>query len=672
MTEPDDMEKGGKKPEHRQVMEAFDKAWEADRLNREDALSDLKFVAGDQWPDDVRKAREAQGRPVITINRMPQFLHQVTGDMRQSRPAIKVSPVDDQGDPDIAKIYNGIVRQVERISKADMVYTKAFEGSAACGIGHFRISTEYAKDSVSDQDIKIKLIQNPLGVLWDPNSKELDRSDAKHCFVIDGMTESAYKARWPKAAVSPVGVTDDQYNTGLFWAGSDMVRVAEYWYKVPKKRTIALMETGETIDLGDVKEDLHQFLPIAVRPDGTKATREVDCFDVEMCIVSGSTILEGPYKFPVPHIPIIPVIGEEVVIGDRVVRSGLIRHAKDPQRLYNYWRSSAAELIALAPKAPWMVTQAMIAKNKGMWDRANVSPTPYLIYETDPSAPGGMPQRVMPPAPPQALWQEAQIASDDMKATTGIYDAGLGAKSNETSGKAILARQREGDTSTYHLMDNLSHAIRRAGEIICALIPKIYDTQRVVRLLNEDGSEDWQKVNQQIMAADGAPIVLNDLSVGKYDVTVSTGPSYNTQRIESANAMVEFARAYPNAAPAMLDKIAKMMDWPEHEIISARLKAMLPPQLQVLFDMIDESGGDSQKMAEMMQQQQGQPDPAAELKANELVSKIEKTKAETQGIDLDNQLKAMQTGLALPQAEQPMAPEMQPDPGMQSPQPAFG
>ena len=276
MTEPDDMEKGGRKPEHRQVMEAFDKAWEADRLNREDALSDLKFVAGDQWPDDVRKAREAQGRPVITINRMPQFLHQVTGDMRQSRPAIKVSPVDDQGDPDIAKIYNGIVRQVERISKADMVYTKAFEGSAACGIGHFRISTEYAKDSVSDQDIKIGLIQNPLGVLWDPNAKELDRSDAKHCFVIDGMTESAYKARWPKAAVSPVGVTDDQYNTGLFWAGSDMVRVAEYWYKVPKKRTIALMETGETIDLESVKEELHQFLPIAVRPDGTKATREVD------------------------------------------------------------------------------------------------------------------------------------------------------------------------------------------------------------------------------------------------------------------------------------------------------------------------------------------------------------------------------------------------------------
>lgn len=660
-----DMEKGGRKPEHRQIMNRFNQAWEADRFNREDALSDLKFVAGDQWPQDVRAQREQQGRPCITINRMPQFIRQVTGDMRQSRPSIKVSPVDDQGDPEIARMYNGIVRQIERQSKADMVYTMAFQAAVACGIGHFRVATEYAKDSVTEQDIIIKPIQNPIGVFWDPNAKEVDRSDADWCFVVEGITEEAFKARFPKGILSPVGPDDGQTQTHLFWQNNDQTRIAEYWYKKPKKRILALMEDGKTVDLTEFKEELRQFLPIAIGSDGKPVQREVDGFEVEMCIVSGSEVLEGPYKFPVSHIPIIPIVGEETVIGSQVVRSGLIRHAKDPQRLYNYWRSSAAEMIALAPKAPFLVTPGMIKNHRSMWDRANISPLPYLIYNPDPAAPGGMPQRVNPPSPPNAMWQEAQIAADDMKGTTGIYDAGLGAKSNETSGRAILARQREGDTSTYHFFDNLAYAIRRAGEIVCALIPKIYDTERVVRLLNEDGSEAWVRINQSTIAEDGQPIVINDLSVGKYDVTVSTGPSYNTQRVEAANAMVEFARAYPNAAPAMLDKIAKMMDWPEHEEIAARLKAMLPPPLQQLFDIIDETGGDKQKMAEAMQamQSQQQPNPMAELEAREKAAKIENTMAKTEGEKVKN-AQAMQNLLA---------PPMIPDPEQQiASQPAQG
>jgi hypothetical protein len=638
MINPDDLEKGGKKPSHHQIMDRFDKAWESDRANRDDAISDLKFVAGDQWPADVRRSREASGRPCITVNRMPQFIRQVTGDMRQSRPSIKVSPVDDQGDPEIARMYNGIVRQIERVSKADMVYTMAFQAAVACGVGHFRVTTEYCDDSVSEQDIKLKAIQNPLGVFWDPNAKEVDRSDAAFCFVVEGLTTEAFKDRFPKATAASLDPITAHSDSHLFWHDEDMVRIAEYWYKKPKKRTLALMEDGKTVDLSDFKEELRQFMPIARKADGTPATREVDSFEVEMCLVSGLEVLEGPYKFPVPFIPIVPVVGEETVIGTHVVRSGLIRHAKDPQRLYNYWRSSAAEMIALAPKAPYLVTSAMIKNNRAMWDKANVSPLPYLIYDADPQAAGARPERVAPPAPPNAMWQEAQIAADDMKGTTGIYDAGLGAKSNETSGKAILARQREGDTSTYHFFDNLAYAIRRAGEIVCALIPKIYDTERVVRLLNEDGSEAWVKVNQTTIAENGEPMTINDLSVGRYDVTVSTGPSYNTQRIEAANAMVEFARAYPNAAPAMLDKIAKMMDWPEHEEIAARLKAMLPPQLQTLFDIIDETGADKEKMAEAMQamQSQQQPDPAAELQAREMAAKIENTMAKTEGEKIKN------------------------------------
>jgi hypothetical protein len=649
MHNTDDLERAGKRPEHRVVIDRFNRAWEADRGNREDALSDLKFLAGDQWPSDIRAAREAQGRPIITVNRLPQFVRQVTGDMRQSRPAIKVSPVDDEGDPKIATIYNGIVRHIERISKADMVYTMAFQGAVSCGIGHFRITTEYCRDSVTEQDIKIRAIQNPIGVFWDPDAKEVDRSDAQYCFVVDGMTSEAFKERWPKAAISPIGATDGQDSSSLFWQDGDRVRVAEYWYKVPKKRRLVVMVDGSTRDLTDVPKDALPFLEAQIQrgEDGRLLERQVDGHEVLMCIVSGSQVLEGPYRFPVPMIPVVPVVGEETVIGDRVVRTSLIRHAKDPQRLYNYWRSSAAEMIALAPKAPYLVTAAMIQRHRAMWDRASTSPLPYLLYDPDAQATGsaGRPVREMPPPPPQALWKEAEIAAEDMKGTTGIYDAGLGARSNETSGRAILARQKEGDTATYHFFDNLAHAIRRAGEIIVALIPKIYDTERVVRLMNEDGSEDWARVNQISYEADGQRKIINDLTVGKYDVTVSSGPSYTTQRVEAANAIVEFMRAYPPAAPAVADLLAEMMDWPKSDLIAGRLRLMLPPQVQMAFEALDKAGGDAGEVMQALQQQPQQPDPMAMLSAEKMAAEAQKTKAQAESVALDNQMKAGAMGL---------------------------
>lgn len=639
MIDKDAMEKGREKPDHGEIMKRFDAAMTADRGNREDAADDLRFVAGDQWLDAVRRQREAQGRPVLTINRMPQFIRQVTGDMRQSRPSIKFAPVDDKGDVEVAKIYNGLTRQIERQSRADMAYTLAFQGAVSCGIGHFRITTEYAPDAVTEQDIFIRAIQSSLAVVWDPNAKEVDRSDARYCFVVEGMSRDAYKERWPDAGESSVA-DGDLSHSALFWQTQDEVRVAEYWYRRPVKRTLAQTADGQVLDLTEIRKELHQFLDIVAR-------REVDSFDVEMVMVSGDAVLEGPYRFPVPHIPIIPVIGEETIVGTRVIRSGLIRHAKDPQRLYNIWRSSAAESIGLAPKAPYLVTPAMIKSFEGLWNRAGEAPLPYLIYNPDQTAPGGKPERIAQPQPPSAMWQEAKIAADDMQATTGIYDASLGARSNETSGKAILARQREGDTSTYHFFDNLTHAIQRAGTIIGALIPKIYDTERVVRLLNEDGSEAWARVNQRVIdGADGRPVIINDLTVGKYDVTAISGPSYTTQRIEAANAMIEFMRVFPAAGPVMADMIAEMMDWPRADELAQRLQALLPPQVQAAIQQAKEGGGEGQ----MPPQQEQQPDPKAMLAAEKVAADIQQVKARTQGAQLDNAAKMMSLGLS------PMAP----------------
>lgn len=639
MIDKDAMDRGGPKPDHAEALERFSAAMSADRTNREDAASDLRFIAGDQWPGEVRALREAQGRPVLTINRIPQFIRQVTGDMRQSRPSMKFAPVDNIADPKVAKLYTGISRHIERQSDADMAYTLAFQGAVGCGIGHWRISTEYVPMAVTEQDIFVRPIPNPLAVLWDPNAKEVTRKDAMFCFVIDTMTREAFETRWPDAVQASIESDRVDYSS-LFWYSRDDVRIAEYWYRKRVKRELAQLGDGAVIDLSGVKPELRQFLDI-------KASRKVEVFEVEMCLISGSEVLEGPYRFASQYIPIVPVVGEETYVGDQVIRCGLIRHAKDSQRLYNIWRSAGAESIGLAPKAPWLVTPKMIVEHKSLWDRANTSPLPYLIYNPDASAPGGKPERIAQPQPPAAMWQEAQIAADDMKGTTGIYDAALGAKSNETSGRAILARQKEGDTSTYHFFDNLTHAIQHSGRIIAELIPKVYDTERVVRLLNEDGTEAWERINRPVQGGDGTTQMLNDLTVGKYDVVAVSGPSYTTQRIEAANAMLEFMRVFPAAAPVMADQVAKMMDWPGADEIAARLFAILPPQVQAAIQQAKQGEDGAPQPAPP---QQPQPDAGAELQARKTVADIQSTEAKTQGQRIDNAMKAMSLGLS------PMAP----------------
>ncbi len=577
--------KAPKPPEHRDIMARFDAAHEYDRLNVDDALDDLKFIAGDQWEEADRASREAANIPTITINRLPQFIRQVTGDMRQSRPQIKVSPVDDEGDKKKAHLLNGLIRQIERQSGADMVYTQAFENAVACGIGHFRIAHDYVQDSVADQDIFLRRIPSPIAVVWDPNATEIDRADARFCFVVETLSKDAFRELYPKAREESVP-DNTGGSDGLFWNTGDIVRIAEYWYRSPAKKTLARLASGRTVEVTDGTAGSPQ--------DPEVARREVDTFKVYSCIVSGSEILSGPHEFPSSMIPVVPVIGEEIFVGEKRIRSGLVRHAKDSQRMYNYWRSASAMSIAQAPKSPYLVTKKQIDGYESLWRTANTSALSYLPYNVDPQAPSA-PQRIPPPAPPAALWQEAQVTSEEMKATTGIYDAALGAKSNETSGRAILARQREGDTGTFHFHDNLAHALRRAGQIIISMIPRIYDAERVVRLLNEDGSEAWETINRPSFDPLGNPIIENDVSVGRFDVAVSTGPSYTTQRIEAANAMIEFIRAFPPAAQVVGDKIAEMMDWPGADKIAARLRAITPPEIRAAIEAEEaKEDGDSQ------------------------------------------------------------------------------
>lgn len=619
----------------KEIRELLEESWNYDRDNREEAEKDLLFRAGDQWPDDVRTAREAANRPCITVNKIGATINQVVNDIKQADLAIKARPADDGSDQSIADIYSGIIRQIQEQSGSTYVYSLAADHSTSCGIGHFRITTDYLDDAAFDQEILIEEIANPLSVIWDPASVKPDRSDAKFCFVIEKMKPKDFKKKYPKATAESVDVSFNNNSAGIIYNSNDEILVAEFWEKVPCKKKLALFEDGQTLDITDLDEFHLSMMPQPV------AVRDVDTHRVQVSIMSGSEILDGPFDWAGKYIPIIPVIGDEVPVGTKVVRSGLVRHARDPQMLYNYFRSQAVESIAQAPKAPYIATAKQIGKYKSQWDSANVSPKPYLLYEHDEKTPGP-PKRERPADPPAALWQEGALASEDIKATTGIYDASLGAKSNETSGKAILARQREGDVANYHYTDNLTRALKHAGRVLVDLIPKIYDTQRAIRIIGEDESEQFVPINQQVMGVDGEPVILNDLSVGRFDVKVSIGPSFTTKRIEAAESMVQFVQAVPQAGQVAGDLIAENMDWPGAEQLANRLKKMVPPQF------LEGEEGQEPPQPDPMQQKMQQIQMAnMETEAMKNQSEAMKTQAEAEGEMLDNIAKEVQLRMSI-------------------------
>jgi hypothetical protein len=595
----------------RDILDRFTADWEADAHNRDEALEDMRFVRGGehQWPSQVVADRKAKGRPIITVNQMPQFVRQVSGDIRMSQPAIECYPVDDNTDPVLCDIYESLIRQIEYQSGAQSTYGFGAECAIMAGIGHWRIITDYVDDSAFDQDIFIKRIMDPLAVVWDANATEIDRSDADHCFVTDLLHEKTFKKRYPDASLSSF---DDgvRIHNGSEWRDGDFIRIAEYWVKEEIDVKLGLTQDGQTIRLDEIDKSMIPMLGI-VRERVGKSHK------VCRYLVNGSEILEDKQDWAGKHIPIVPVIGSEMSVNGEVIRKSLIRDAKAPQQLYNFWRSHAAESIALAPKAPWLVQAENIKGLEKFWNRANTDNLPYLPFQ--PASDGYVPQRQQPAAPPSAMWQEAAVARDDMKATTGIYDASLGARSNETSGKAIEARQSEGDTGSYVFIDNFNTAIRRTGQILVDLIPRIYDGQRMVRVMTNDEQQQFVPINSVVMAPDGQEIVVNDLSTGRFDVRIKTGPSYATSRKEAREHMAMVLQGNPNLMQVIGDLYFENMDFRGAEKIGERMKKLLPPQLQ----------DEPQQPDPMVEAQQRMQMQDAELGMAEKQAKVEKTQAET-------------------------------------------
>jgi hypothetical protein len=556
----------------------------------------VKFARlGEQWPEAVMKQREREGRPCLTINKLPAFIRQVVNDARQNKPAIKVHPADSGADPETAEVINGLIRNIEYTSSADVAYDTGVECAVTAGFGYWRVGLDYAFDDSFDMDIQIKRVINPFSVYGDPNSTEADSSDWNTAFVVDRLTKDQFEAQWGDKA--KVDWDDTGWaSAGEPWRVENDVLVAEYWKREEVDRIIVRMQGGQVYSKQQLETDPDLIVQLEMGLLQPHGERKVKSHKVTQHFMSGAEILESK-DWPGRYIPIVPVYGDEFdVQGKRYFRS-LIHNAKDAQRTFNYWRTTGAELIALAPKVPFIGPKGAFDSDITRWQTANTQSHSFLEYDPVPAAGNVPPQRQpLDTGPAAGALQEALNASDDIKAIVGMYDASLGARSNETSGKAIMARQREGDISTFHFIDNMARAIRHTGRILIDLIPHVYDTERIVRVIGEDGKQEAKQINAPYQVQDpktGQPVVdetgkaieaLHDLTAGKYDLTVTTGPSFTTRREEAAASMTEALRAYPQGAPVIVPELAKNLDWPGADDIAEKLEKMnsgqIPPEIQ--------------------------------------------------------------------------------------------
>ena len=673
-----------------EAKEAFKLADEAEQENREHWLDDMKFARlGHQWPDKIKSQRELEGRPCLTINKLPSFIRQVTNDARQNKPAIKCHPVDDDATEEVAEILNGLIRNIEYSSNADVAYDTALDHAVTSGFGYFRISTDYAREDQFDQDIKIERVGNPLNIYGDPYSTAVDSSDWNTAFVTELLKESEFSRKYPNADLS--GFKDGEADAE--WFADDKVRIAEYWTREEVLKKLVKLSNGEImyVEAFEKMKDLLDVMQITVEGE-----RETTGYKVTQRIITGAEVLETN-KWTGRYIPIIPVYGDELNIEGKRHFISLIRGSKDAQQMFNFWRTASTELVALAPKAPFIGPKGAFNSDAEKWATANNKSHAYIEYDGQQP-----PQRQGFAGVPAGALQEALNASDDMKSIMGMYDASLGARSNETSGKAIMARQREGDISTFNYIDNLSRAIKHAGRVIVDLIPHVYNLPRIVRIIHEDGKNESVQINQPHQAEapgqDGnqnpqqmqgqpgqapagmpnAPqgqgmqtpmgeneqqeqqeflegvIKLYDVTVGKYDVTCESGPSFTTKREESAQQMMQLMQSMPQAAPLIADLVAKNLDWPGADEIADRLKTMLPPQLQGKNPMqLQQLQQQLQQMSQQLQQTHQQLQEAQSGQQSAAMKAQIDAQLSQQKIQMDSQSKqaAMASDLEIRKAQ---------------------
>lgn len=583
----------------------FERAQVAEEDTRREGLHDLKFARlGEQWPEVLRRERELEGRPCLTNNRLIAFIRQVVNDARQNKPGIVVYPVDDGADKETAEVINGLIRNIQVVSDADVATDTAIDSAVSNGFGYFRINI-----TDDGKDLKFERIVNPFTVYGDPDSESADGSDWECAFVVSRMRREKFQRVYKgKDEVD----WDALGYTGLEtpWVDDDGVLVAEYWKREPVELPTVVLSDGNTVSMEDYEVRAMEMAMAGIMPVEQGVEQS---FKVTQYILTGAEVLETN-EWPGKYIPIVPVYGDEINIeGKRYFRS-LINPAKDAQRMHNYWRSMATELVALAPKAPYIGEEGAFDVDPAKWSTANNQSHAYLEFKKGAQRPERQPFAGVP----AGALQEALNSADDMKAIVGIYDASLGARSNETSGIAIRARQKEGDVSTFHFIDNLSRAIRHAGRILIDLIPKVYNQARIIRILGEDMKPQNVRIEPGAPPPEEMPedsrneaiARVFDVTAGKYDLTVKAGPSYSTLREEARAELVEIISKVPESASILGPMYLRQSDWPGSEEAADKLEqgAGVPPEVQQQMDAMQKEMEGLQKKANDIEAMKAQAD----------------------------------------------------------------
>jgi hypothetical protein len=584
----------------------FDRAIAAETDNRTKMVDDLRFKAGEQWDAQIMADRQGEGRPCLTINKMLTFVHQVTNDQRQNRPSINISPVGDKADKKTAQMLKGLIREIERDSDADIAYDTGFDATASTGQGYWRILTDYEGSDSFDQVIKIKRIRNQFTVYLDCDRQQPDGSDSKWGFVTEMIPREEFEQQYPdKDAMSwdQTGVGENYKN----WADANNIRIAEYFEVDVDTRTLVALRNGHIGYEDELADSVKE--KIKANPDFVIDKRESECREVKWYKITGKQILDER-DWPGQWIPLVECVGDEIDIEGKVVKSGIVRHAKGPQQMYNYCSTSGVEAVALQPKSPFVMAEGQDEGHEEEWNNANRKNYSRLRYKpTTVEGKLAPPPQRSNPATVSSGWVELQQSSaQDMMAVTGIrFDSTLAERTQDESGIALQRLAQHQQLGAFHYIDNFARSLKHTGRIIIDLIPHIYDTPRILTILREDGKEEHVKVDPTLGKSfeskpdeHGKPMNHFNPKMGKFEVAVVIGPNYATKQEESRQGLMEFGKSFPNKADLIADLVVKSMAFSDSEELQRRLEMTLPPGML----QPDESDLSPQTVALIRSQQQ--------------------------------------------------------------------
>ena len=581
---------------------------EADQMNRSEALEDLKFAAGDQWPVEIQNSRVLEARPCLTVNKVDAYCRQLTNQMRQQRPRIKVHGMNNESDAKMAQIIQGICRHIEVQSDADQAYDKAGDFAVRMGWGYWRVTTDYVKDDSFDQDIFIKAIDNPFTVYFDPNSVAPDGSDAEKVLITTVISKDNFKKMYPNAELQQGFTMRGTGDSNPEWVMKEDIRLAEYFYVERTPIKIHLLSDGSSVKSKDLPpQDVLDMAGITI-----VESRDSHEKKIKWCKLTSMEVLEEG-EWAGKYIPIVPVFGQETVVENKKKKFGIVRMAKDPQRMYNFWQTSLTESVALAPKAKWLLAEGQDEGHENEWAMANIKSMPVLRYKQKDidGQPAPAPQRLQPEPPPAGIMAAAQAMTTDLMQVVGIFDPAQLPQGN-ISGKALQGQQQQVDLTNFHYYDNLTRSIRQTGRIILDLIPHIYDRERVMRIIGDDGKPEILTINQYGQDEEGINKILNDVTVGDFDIVMDTGPGYNSKRQEAVESMMALFAADPALIQQAGDLLVRNMDFPGADTIADRLavnnplakvddKSKVPPRIQM---ELQKSQATIQQLQQQMQQMQ--------------------------------------------------------------------